>query len=817
MNQNRRKHRSPRLRALALLFLTCTLALPLASVCVSGEEAAETLIFPVNAVNGTRWSDTLIVYRNKPTTEQNQYGWNVVVDASGKVIEKIPAGDEKGKDLAIPAGGMVVSGCDDPGKNAYDAAELGSNVYYDAFSSRVLISQGEIDPFYEYTLQANSLNGVRYSNTIVIYNRGASTETNGYGYEVCVGADGQILSVGGNDNAIPEGGYVISAIERADMDTLKTYFIPGAFCERNGMKVTVRYEASMMMTTVEAALAAIRQEMEEARGQLRLVDYEGIEKQLAKAEQTASDRASAGGFSTFAERDAMLAELTPIRLQLTEREPVQIRSTWYTPLEWTEEGVKETVQRMADTGLNQVRLGLPNGYHTYVPMPEALDDGEGGSIVFPFRADSRTKNLDLLALYADACKEAGIELVVSIPVFHAGDGARYKKEWLASTNKETANDELFFSPANDEYRAYFKAYIRYIITHYAIDGVEFDYIRYPYFDGSIDYGYDDAAKEKFAAQTGLPASTVDEIGEKLRNHPQWNTWVEFKMGLITEYLRELRSMIDELRPDLYVTAAVANDTSHTAYFQDSRRWMTEALVDGIYPMAYSEGVMRASTESFSAFLTDRTFLVMGCGAYQSYTMDEVLLQAKQASLYGADGIAYFEWGAYDSHGYAGYLRETIYEKDALSFTMHESESVRLLVEQAKARFALYGTEGTGADALFAKYDGGELSLADLVGSLQAEIAGNDFLYRDLDRALRIEAFSREEFRDEVRLLPTDQSAIEPSDAAPEAPAEGDSAGESDSPPSGSRTGQIVAITASAVAVAAMGVCVVAALLKKRRK
>lgn len=816
MMKRRHTDRLSRLRTLALLFLTSAMMLPLAAVGASGEEATETLIFPVNAVNGTRWSDTLIVYQNKPTTEQNQYGWNVVVDASGKVTEKIPAGDEKGKDLAIPAGGMVVSGCDDPGKNAYDAAEIGYNVYFDAFSSRVLISQGEIDPFYEYTLQANSLNGVRYSNTLVIYDKGASTETNGYGYEVCVGADGQIVSVGGNDNAVPQGGYVISAIERADMDTLKTYFIPGAFCERNGMKVTVRYEASMMMTTVEAALAAIRLEMEEARGQLRLVDYEGVEKQLAKAEQTASDRASAGGFSTFAERDAMLAELTPIRLQLTEREPVQIRSTWYTPLEWTEEGVKETVRRMAETGLNQVRLGLPNGYHTYVPMPETLDDGEGGSIVFPFRTDSRAKSMDLLALYADACKEAGIELVVSIPVFHAGDGARYKKEWLAKTNKETADDELFFSPANDEYRAYFKAYVRYIITRYAIDGVEFDYIRYPYFDGNIDYGYDDATKEKFAAQTGLLASTVDEIGGKLRNHPQWNTWVEFKMGLITDYLREVRSMIDELRPDLYVTAAVANDTAHTAYFQDSLRWMSETLVDGIYPMAYSEGVMRASTESFSEFITDRTFLVMGCGAYQSYTMDEVLLQAKQASLYGADGIAYFEWGAYDSHGYASYLRETIYEKDALSFTMHESESVRLLVEQAKARFALYGTEGTGADALFKKYENGALSLADLVSSLKTEIAGNDFLYRDLHRALRIETLSREEFRGAVQLLPAGSSTGDASDVASEDPSESAPAEEGDSSSSG-KTGLIVTIVASAVSVAAMGVCVVAALLKKRKK
>lgn len=816
MKHNRR---FSRLRALTLLLLTSALVLPLSSFGAAGEEAAKTIILPVNAVNGTRWSDTLIVYRGRATTEQNQYGWNILVDADGKVIEKIPAGDEKGKDLAIPAGGMVVSGCDEPGKTAYDAAEIGSNIYFDAYSSRVLISAGEIDPFYEYTLQANALNAVRYSGTLVLYDRaGTRTETNGYGYEVCVGADGQILSVGGNDSLVPEGGYVVSAIERKDIDTLKTYFIPGASCERNGMTVTVRYEAPMLMTTVETELAGIRSELEEAAEQFRLVDYDAVEEQLAQAEQAASDHAASGGLASFAERDDMLAHLTPIRLLLTEREPVQIRSSWYTPTEWTEADVRETVHRMAEVGLNQVRLGLPNGYHTYVPMPEELDDGNGGTIPFPFRVDARCNSIDLLALYVDACKQEGVELVVSIPVFYSGDGARYKKEWQTVTNKATDALEPFYSPANDEYRAYFSAYIRYIIQHYDIDGVEFDYIRYPYFDGNIDYGYDDATKAKFEEQTGLSASTMDEIGSQLRNHPQWNIWVEFKMGLITDYLRELRSMIDELRPDLYVTAAVANDTSPTAYFQDSRRWMSEALVDGIYPMAYSEGIMQPSTESFSAFITDRTFLVMGCGAYQSYTSDEVALQAKQASLYGADGIAYFEWSAYDAHGYADLLRETIYETDAISFTTNESESIRLLVEQAKKRFALYGTDGTGADALFTNYDSGEISLADLVKGLKAEIPENEFLYRDLHRALRIEVMSREAYRETVQLLPIDPSkGDDPSDASDAS--EEESAVSEESDPSGGSSGSagLIGIIVAALCVVAAGICAVVTLRRKRRK
>ena len=822
------KHTASFFRLLAALLLTSVLAFPLSSFAVAGEETPGTTILPVNALNGTRWSDTLIVYRNKATTEQNQYGWNVVVDAEGKVTEKIPAGDERGKNLAIPAGGMVVSGCDDPGKAAYDAAEIGSNVYYDAYSSRVLISAGEIDPFYEYTLQANALNAVRYSGTLVIYDRaGTATETNGYGYEVCVGADGKILSVGDNNSTVPEGGYVLSAIERKDIDTLKTYFIPGASCERNGMSVTVRYEAPMLLTTVETELANIRLELEEATEQLRLVDYDGAKERLAQAEQTASDRAASGGLASFAERDEMLATLTPIRLMLTEQEPVQVRSSWYTPTQRTEEEVNVVVRRMAEVGLNQVRLGLPNGYHTYMPMPEELDDGNGGTIKFPFRTDARTNSVDLLALYVNACKAEGVELVVSIPVFY-NSGARYQKEWMTTTNTPVEEPESFFSPANDEYLAYFSAYIRYLIQHYDIDGVEFDYIRYPYFNGNVDYGYDDATKAKFEEKTGLPASTVEEIGAQLKTHSKWNTWVQFKAGLITDYLRELREMIGELRPDLYVTAAVANDTTLTAYFQDSRTWMTEGLVDGIYPMAYSEGIMQQSTESFADFITEDTHLVMGCGAYQSYTTDEVLLQAKQASLYGADGIAYFEWSAYDAHGYADSLRETIYASDAISFTTDESRSIHLLVEQAKKRFALYGTEGTSADALFEQYENGSVTLSALTDSLKAEIPENKFLYRDLERALRIESMSREAYRGKVQLLPIGQTTSpaeddnsdpsEGSDTPADPSAENTSGEESQQISEFSRNGGLIAaIIAFSLSLAAMGLCVVAAVIKMRRK
>ena len=88
---------------LAMLLLTVPFV-----VFAAGEQ--ETVVFHVDSINGTRWADLICVYKDVPHTNQNEWGENIVVSAEGKVVEKIAGGDIKGKNLAVPEGGMVVSG-----------------------------------------------------------------------------------------------------------------------------------------------------------------------------------------------------------------------------------------------------------------------------------------------------------------------------------------------------------------------------------------------------------------------------------------------------------------------------------------------------------------------------------------------------------------------------------------------------------------------------------------------------------------------------------------------------------------------------------
>lgn len=777
------------------LLLSALMLLPAATVGSYALSDSKTYIVPVDSVNGTRWADIMVVYKDRATTLQNQWGWNIVVDAGGVVTDMIEGGDERGKNLAIPEGGFILSGTGDAAKEMYSHISIGQNAMFDEYGMRVLISSGEINAFYEYNFDVTGFNATRYSNTIVIYNKqGTTTGTNGYGYEVCVNKDGLVISAGGNDSAVPDGGYVISAIEPADRQMLKTYCIPGSHCELSGKTVNVSYTADMLVATVKNELESAKTEVETAKEQLRLVDYDAIAEAIASIDPSqATDLAS---------RDVLLDKINDIVISLTETRTVEVRSTWYVPTEVFAEDLTQSIKEMADAGLNQLCLSITSGGTSLVNVPG----------VNLYKKDSRLVRFDILQTVVDACKEYGIELIAVVPVFHGGENDGYAK-YYTKTNNGTANDEHFASPANDEYMAEFTEFVNYIVTHYDIDGLQYDYIRYPYFDGTTDYGYDDATKTLFAKETGLPESTVDEIATQLTSHKNWNDWLEFKISLIDRRVKELSAAVRELRPDIYISAAVANDYAPASYCQVSQHWLDDGDVDGIYPMSYSEGIFESASAHFSTYMTDKSFLVMGNGAYQSFTLKEMYLQNKQQALFGSDGIAYFEWSAYVDHGYSSAFAETVYKDNrALSFTYKESESIAALKSTAIKRYELYcKLNGVTKAELNA-----DMSLDEMQSIL--EKYGNSYLVQDIELAMRVQKMSKEEYKQNDYLVKDESGdgvSSEDTSSGGENSAEPDGSSEPDKHSSSGNT--LPWIIGGAVAAAAICAAVIIIIKKRRQK
>ena len=356
-----------------------------------------------------------------------------------------------------------------------------------------------------------------------------------------VDRDGFVIASGGNDNTVPVGGFVLSAIEPADRDFLKTYCIVGAKCTLSGMRFKVYYGPEMLSATVKREIELMKEQIAQAEAEYRLVDTAAVEAAL--------DTISLSGIDKLETRNELIDKVQEIGLSLIETPKAGIISVWYVPTETTEEAVRKTVAEMQKYGINQLCLGISNGYDTLVRLPAR----------FPFATRHELRSIDLLAVYVDACHEAGIELVVSMPTFACPTKDYKHNDWLALANVKNGT-EKFYSPANDDYIAYLKDYVEYVITHYDIDGFQYDYVRYPYFDGKVDYGYDDASKNLFLKKTGLSESDYEEIKTGLRSAKHWNEWVNFKRDLISERVAEISAMIREKRPDLYLSACLADDT-----------------------------------------------------------------------------------------------------------------------------------------------------------------------------------------------------------------------------------------------------------------
>lgn len=175
-----------------------------------------------------------------------------------------------------------------------------------------------------------------------------------------------------------------------------------------------------------------------------------------------------------------------------------------------------------------------------------------------------------------------------------GPSAEGEDRWLnrRADGTELVGNNAFIDPANPAAVDYVVAGTRSIIDNYDVDGVNFDYIRYPdYNSGEFvnDWGYTDVSLARFHAATGrddVPA--IDD--------PEWSDW---RRDQVTALVRKL--YLGAFASDPGVRVSVNATTyaygpqsyggwegtrPYTNVLQDWRAWMEEGIVDTNVAMNY---------------------------------------------------------------------------------------------------------------------------------------------------------------------------------------------------------------------------------------
>ncbi len=664
--------------AISLLALILIISsIPFFSVNAQREEFSAN--FEVTDVNGKRVAISVVVYTSEygSTTGTTGAGAEFIVSSDGKVIAE-------GKNNSdIPSDGFVLSF--GPAKvNALPEIKVGDTVCFDKERKSVTVVSANYSPFGESVLVYDAINAARAENKLIIYRDREETGTNTWGYEAVVDSNGIIISVGGNNSVIPEGGFVISGVGNKKQPIIDACLLGySAVLDEAAKTVTVSYKKENAVSGYELRLEEFEKLIEEATVTFADVDYAKVEeyknslKTVLEQIKSSLDTDKINEFIQLVylfdrEAEALKSALVPYV-------PVETRTLWLRiPVSNSILTVEKTVKDIHEMGFNSVCIEVLFDSTTIIPMPE-------DSL---FEHNPAFKGQDMLKLYTDEFHKCGIEVHAWMSCYRVGhDGSsnvnlsvgKKKPEWLNidQNGKESVTNEYgnayFLNPSLPEVKEFLLETYRYILENYEIDGFQLDYVRYPE-NSTVNYGYDEYTKAKFIEKYGIKTVPINS------SQAGWKEWCEFRASFVTDLVRETGKLIKEIRPDVLFSCDVAPgyETTKTKMCQDTEAWLKEGLVDVIYPMAYG------TTDAVIKW-TDNTVLLAGDGIQTVIGLRDngpeiYREQIVAARKCGADGAAFFSYSQYVDGQYKEYIKNSIFAKPALCPSYNAKAAVSAQLE-----------------------------------------------------------------------------------------------------------------------------------------
>jgi uncharacterized lipoprotein YddW (UPF0748 family) len=274
-----------------------------------------------------------------------------------------------------------------------------------------------------------------------------------------------------------------------------------------------------------------------------------------------------------------------------------------------------------------------------------------GDVIYPSAVETWAESLtghtgqnpgyDPLAFAIEECHRRGMELhawVVTIPVGNSRQVKLLGKQSVVKKQRALCKqfkDSWYLDPGNPATDEYLSRLVKEIVSRYDVDGIHFDYIRYP------EQG------EKFPD------------GDTFRRYGKGKELHAWRRTNVTRIVRRLYSDIKQLKPWVKVTSAPVGkfqDTNrypskgwnaYSAVCQDAQGWLREGIHDGLFPMMYFRG------NHFYPFAIDwqehacGRWIVPGLGVYflsereGNWPLDELDRQIAFTRRIGLQGQAYF--------------------------------------------------------------------------------------------------------------------------------------------------------------------------------
>ncbi len=367
---------------------------------------------------------------------------------------------------------------------------------------------------------------------------------------------------------------------------------------------------------------------------------------------------------------AFLAAVGPARAQET-------RALWVVRYSMTTSGAVDRVvdiarQMNVNTLLVQVR-GRGDAYYPSEIVPRAEE------------LEAMPRDFDPLARMVERAHAQGLEVQAWINVYLVWSAGRPPRsslhlvnahpDWIAvrvdgrrlvemvpAEFQEERVEGMYLAPGNPEVRRHLRDVVREIATHYPIDGIHLDYVRYP--DPGV--GYDPGTRTAFmrefgvdAARLASPDSTLLALLGTEGITDLRARWLQWQREQVTALVHDIRNDLNLINPKLKLTAAVIADQTAALnrYLQEWPSWLRSGIVDAAILMAYSPSTTTVVRQlSAARAIPTERHLYAGIAIYNE-SAREAVEKIRRARGLGVDGISLFSYDALAARsGYARSIR-----------------------------------------------------------------------------------------------------------------------------------------------------------------
>ncbi len=284
----------------------------------------------------------------------------------------------------------------------------------------------------------------------------------------------------------------------------------------------------------------------------------------------------------------------------------------------------------------------------------------GGAAFYPSQvlpvAPAVTNRGDQIAQCLAACRKHGLQMHVWKVNWNLGLAAprefveRMRREGRLQAGPQ-GKEQLWLCPSHPENQKLEVESLVELARNYDLDGIHFDYIRYP--DG--EHCYCAGCKARFERSAGAAVQHWPQ--DVLAEGPLRQQWLDWRRSNITAVVKAVSEQARAVRPKIKLSAAVFPNwpADRDSIGQDWKLWCEKGYLDFVCPMDYTP-----SNRNFDNLIArqvqwaGRTPCYPGIGLSAStshFGVDRLIEQINLTRRHHTHGFIIFNYGVPESHDF----------------------------------------------------------------------------------------------------------------------------------------------------------------------